>query len=255
MEMVTDSPVRYGVGREAWDGYHAELLRLMSDLEVKRVCEVGGGANPAVSRDFLAERGIDYTLLDISQEELDKAPAGYAKIRANICNAQEIPDSEFDFVFTKMLAEHVPSGSDLHRNIFAMLAPGGYAFHFFPTLYAMPFVVNLLLPERLSHWILDIIAPRDRVMAAKFPAYYSWCRGPTSGQLARLRRLGYEVVEYRGLYGAEGYYSRIPFGEKISRWFTHVMLRHPSPHLTAFSMVLLRKPDKARKIKDENDHT
>ena len=46
-----------------------------------------------------------------------------------------------------MLAEHVPDGYRFHSNLFELLKPGGVAFHFMPTLYSPPFVINRLLPE------------------------------------------------------------------------------------------------------------
>ena len=119
-----------------------------------------------------------------------------------------------------------------------MLAPGGIAFHFFPTLYVPAFVVNRVLPNNASSWLLRRIAPR---VTPKFPARYSWCRGPTRAAVQRLERLGYEVVEYRGFYG-EPYSSRLPvFGRALGS-LNDWAARHSNPHLTSFAFLTLRKP-------------
>lgn len=235
--------VVYGVAGQRWKNFQKDLQELILTLKVRRVCEVGGGANPAVSHDFIRDHAIDYSLLDISQEELQKAEPGYRTFCVDICVSSQLPKEEhFDFIFTKMLAEHVPSGRDLHQNIFDLLVPGGYAYHFFPTLFAFPFVVNRLIPERLSAWVLSRVAPRDKVKLGKFPAYYSWCVGPSVRQIRRLEEIGYEVLQYEGLFGAEGYYDNLPLLKRISALATRLLVTRPNPHLTAFAAVLVRKP-------------
>lgn len=233
--------VSYERSREAWEGFDAKLRTLIETFPVKRVCDVGGGANPALPEEFVAGHGLDYTVLDVSKEELDKAPDGYAKVHADICAPALSLETEYDFIFTRMLVEHVRDGEVLHRNIHRILADGGIAFHFFPTLYSLPFLANRMLPENLTGRLLDLFAPRDRHRQAKFPARYSWCRGPSKSRIRKLERLGYEVVEYTGFFGNEGYYNRIPPLRFLSARFAGIMLKHPVPLLTSYAYLVLRK--------------
>lgn len=237
-----DSPVSYGYSDWAWSQHSAQLVELIRTRKLRRICEVGGGANPLLSLQLIQELGLDYTLLDVSAEELAKAPEGYRKLRADICG--DIPETPegFDLVFSKMLAEHIPDAAQFHRNVLSLLRPGGVAFHFFPTLYALPFVANRCLPERLTRYLLNIMSPRDRYQHAKFPAYYRWCRGPTSRQLGALTGLGYEVVSYIGFFGHKIYWRRIPLIARLSDGLSRWLLRHPNPWLTSFAWVILRRP-------------
>jgi SAM-dependent methyltransferase len=235
------STVTYGPSDPVWKSYSLELQRIVEERGLTRVCDVGGGANPVLADAFISNRKLQYTVLDISQEELDKAPAQYRKRCQDI--TAEVPEvGAYDLVFTQMLAEHVKDGRALHQNVYAMLAPGGMAVHFFPTMYAPPFVVNRLVPERLAGWLLDLISPRDKYQNAKFPAYYDWCRGPTKRMLQRLESIGYEVVEYRGLYGHGGYYRRLPLLLAAHKAFCRLLTRLQVPQLTSFAFVVLRKP-------------
>lgn len=233
--------VRYGPSHEVWGGYRHIIESLIDEHGLKRVCDVGGGANPLLAIEFVRARGLQYTVLDISQTELDKAPEEYKRVLADIAGNALPEVGPFDLMFTKMLAEHVKSGERLHKNIFQLLERGGFAVHFFPTLYSLPFVVNRLMPENLASGLLDRIAPRDRHRHAKFPAYYSWCRGPTPRMLQRLEAIGYEVVEYRGLFG-HGYYKRVPGLRSLHKAVVARLLRRPSAHLTSYALVILRKP-------------
>ena len=95
-----------------------------------------------------------------------------------------------------------------HRNVLSLLSDNGTAVHLFRTLFAPAFIVPLLLPAAVTRWMLTkVLGPRrdDQGLEGRFPAYYRWCRGPSTRQLRRLRRLGYEVLDYRGYCGTPGY--------------------------------------------------
>ncbi|HTH48189.1 MAG TPA: methyltransferase domain-containing protein, partial [Candidatus Limnocylindria bacterium] len=220
----------------AWQGYDAFLRQLILDTGARRICEIGGGANPAIPIDFVQQHGLDYLIVDISAEELAKAPTGYRTQVVDIARAGAAPAADCDLVFSKMLAEHVQDAAAFHQNCFALLRPGGRAFHFFPTLWAPPFVVNLLLPERLSYWILNRVQKgREKSgRMSKFPAYYQWCRGPIQSQLRRLQSVGFEIERYIGFFGHDGYYARFPLLPKLHRKVTAFCQRNRLAALTSF---------------------
>ncbi|WP_262984823.1 hypothetical protein [Sphingomonas daechungensis] len=96
----------------------------------------------------------------------------------------------------------------MHRNVFNVLKPGGAAFHLIPTLFASPFVINRIFPERLSSKLLELLTPR-REISPKFPAYYSACHGDTRKMRKMFKDIGYSRVEIRNFYG-HFYYEKIP---------------------------------------------
>lgn len=243
MSQTTVSTITYDRSDRAWSQHYAQLVSLIRTQGLRRICEVGGGANPLLALDAIRELGLEeYTVLDVSAVELAKAPTGYRKLQADICGEISSTPENFDLVFSKMLAEHVPDAIAFHRNVRRLLRPGGLAFHFFPTLYALPFVVNRWLPENITKHLLSVLSPRDDYQHAKFPAYYRLCRGPTPLQLAALRELGYEVLSYTGYFGHESYWRRIPPIARLSAWLSGWLLRHPNPWLTSFAWVTLRRP-------------
>lgn len=236
-----DQIVRYGIVNEAWENYDNRLLQIVETLRPRRVCEIGGGANPSFGLDVASRFGFEYTVLDVSQEELDKAPAGYNKVVCDIAAANLRLKPGYDFMFSRMLCEHIPDGQQFHRNVFSLLSPGGIAIHFMPTLFSLPFVANRIAPERLSSAVLDALLPRDRYQRGKFPAYYSWCLGPTSGMCSRFREIGYDILEYRGFFG-HGYYQRLRPLHALQGWASRMLLRHPVPLLTSYAWITLQRP-------------
>ena len=235
----------YGRSEEAFDGFVAYVVQLVDQFGCERILEIGAGRNPALTPDFVYSRGLQYTLLDVSSEEMEMAPSVFPKIRANIASDNLEHIGEYDLVFSRMLAEHVEDGAVFHRNVFRLLSKNGIAFHFFPTLYAPPFVLNWLMPEKLTDLLVYLVQPTRRREGKhpKFPAYYRWCRGPTKRQFDRFASLGYHIHEYTGFFGHCGYYEEFKPIENLHHRFVKWLIAHPVPSLTSFAYLVLSKPN------------
>lgn len=236
--------VSWGLGRTSRPAFLPFLLALLEQTGARRVCDVGGGANPVVPLEVVQARALDYTVLDISAAELAKAPAGYRTHLADIAGPALGEVGPFDVVFSQMVAEHIADPEAFHRNVLALLRPGGVALHYFPTLYAPPFVVNRLLPDRLARMILRALRPERFVddRGEKFPAYYRWCRGPTPAQVRRLESVGFEVEHYVGLFGTRSYFERVPALQRLEDGVAQALLRRPLPWMTSYALLVLRRP-------------
>jgi SAM-dependent methyltransferase len=235
--------IRYDRYDRALSDLRSTLERIVAEDGVRRVLDAGGGANPRLDRETIAAHGLDYVVLDVDPAELEKAPPGYVKVCADI-TAPGLPlEGGFDLVLSTWVAEHVEDPRAFHSSVLRLLAPGGRAVHLFPTLYALPFVVNRVVPERVGERAVRLLAPGRRLDAdeRKFPARYRWCRGPTRPQLRRLVAAGWEVEAYHGYFGHE-YYRRIPPLHALHERMTSSLVRRPVPWLTAWAMVVLRKP-------------
>ena len=226
------------------DTFHGALVDLITRYGLKDLCEAGGGANPLLGVSEVAKLGLRYTVLDVSAEEIGKADPTYATTLCDIAGPTPPQACVFDLVFSQMLAEHLSDGAAFHRNVFHMLKPNGLAFHSYPTLYALPRVLNWALPEGLASSLLSVVNPhRDlRGHQVKFPAWYRWCEGPTPRQVRRLEAIGFEVLDFVGIFGHNGYYSRLPFMLNIHQKFSAFLRRHEVAWQTSFAYVLLRKP-------------
>lgn len=232
----------YAPSAALWDGFDDRVARVVDDTGAVDVGELGGGANPTVS---LLERWpgrLSLTVLDISAEELAKAPDHVRRHQVDLCAPEPPVDQAFDLVFSRMLCEHVEDPRAFHRNCFAALRPGGHAVHFFPTLTALPFVANRVVPERMGERLLETVYPSRHRGGhhAKFPARYRWCWGPTEAQLDRYRSVGFETVAYDVGLG-HNYYDRIPGLRTLEHAKTALTLAHPTPWLAAYALVVLRR--------------
>jgi SAM-dependent methyltransferase len=211
---------------------------------VKRICEIGAGANPMLPLARLEEAQIDeYVVTDISERELAKAPEGYTKVRADI--RTPLPDRQgaFDLISSRYVAEHVEDAAAFHSSVLAMLKPGGRAMHFFPTLYEPAFVLNRVMPEALTSKALGRLQDnRDAAgKHAKFPARYRWCRGPTRRQLKRLEAVGFEIERYMAIFG-HGYLHPLPRLDKAAGELAEFLCRRHAALFCSYAAVTLRRP-------------
>ncbi|MDK9700979.1 MAG: class I SAM-dependent methyltransferase [bacterium] len=234
--------ITYRSSATVFRDFESKLHEIASSPEIHTVLDIGGGCNPAIDPPDVKKYSLSYSLLDIERTELEKAPSGYDKICADICSSDLQLEHSYDFVFSMMLAEHVSDAMQFHRNVFKTLTPGGVALHLFPTLYTLPFLVNKFTPERLAKRILDAVLHREQHSHTKFPAYYHWCRGPISKQITRLQNIGYRIEEYRGYYGHQVYYLKLPMLRQLHEWKSEWLVKHPLPLFTSYAILLLRKP-------------
>ena len=103
-------------------------------------------------------------------------------------------------------------------------------------------MVNRLLPDRASDWLLQRVNPRDRHRHEKFCAHYDRCRGPSRAQVGFLHRLGYEIVEYRAYFGHPYYQKKFKLLDKVERLKSQMLVRRPIPYLVSYATIILRRP-------------
>ena len=229
-------PVKAFIG---WNETESFVKQLILKNKIISILEIGAGANPTINSAFIHEHNLNYTISDIDDTELQKADDIYSKLVADFSSKVNIPE-KFDLVFSRMVGEHISKGEAFHNNIYNLLNDDGISFHCFSTLYALPFVLNKLLPDKISDFLLAKIAPRDKFQHGKFKAHYSWCRGPSNKMIKRFKNIGFEVIEYVGYFG-HNYYKKIPVLNKAEILKSNLLLKFPLSYLSAYSHLILKK--------------
>jgi hypothetical protein len=138
--------------------------------------------------------------------------------------------------------EHVPDVEKMWRNINAVLMPGGIAFSFFPTLYAPPYVLNRMIPEKLSRLVLETILPDRRPDGdnPKFPAHYDWCFSREDKIEPMLRRAGFSDITVLPFWGYS-YFWKFPFIKQIDAALTQIARRQDWRNISSFAYVIATK--------------
>lgn len=228
----------------AWDNYENVVRGLARILKAKRLLEVGGGRDPLFKADELSSLGIEMTINDISQTELDVLPDSYRKacfdVAGDISRVANLRGT-FDLAFSRMVFEHVADGQRAWKNLYELLAPGGVALAFIPTLYSFPFVVNWLIPDDVAAKIVKALY-RNRTDDADpvFPARYSWTFASEKKMKPMLDAIGYSEVQVLPFYG-HGYFEPFPVVRDIHNAFTEVARRADWRLLASYAYIAARK--------------
>lgn len=173
----------------------------------KSVLEIGAGRNPLFSQVEIAAGDIDYTANDLDAGELAAMPED---LNSRAFNASGmVPDdcvSRYDFIFSRMVQEHLPDTLSYYQNLARMLRPGGIALNLHPVFFSLPFLINRHLPESITEPIL-YLTRRDRSssISPKFPAVYDRCL-VSERVRESIKRQGFGYVWQRPFYG-HGYYK------------------------------------------------
>jgi SAM-dependent methyltransferase len=226
---------------EGWDRFPAFIEDVIARNSAKRVCEIGAGANPALGSDAIRKHGLTFRAVDQVEGELSKSGMGETSVY-DVCASAPVPGAPYDLIFSRMTAEHFRDPQRAYANMFEALAPGGLSIHSFATLYALPFVLNRVLPDRVSDFLFNRFSPRNRERHDKFKAYYSHCRGPMENQLQFFRNLGYDIVEYRAHFGHNYYAPKLPLLHLVHRQATKLLLKAPIAFFVSYATVILRRP-------------
>lgn len=229
----------------AWENYESTILALSRQFGLRRFCEIGGGRDPLFTADRVAGLDIDLTVNDIDAGELALTPQGLKTARFDIAGDLTEPEAArggYDLMFSRMVFEHVKDVEQAWTNIHALLAPGGVALAFFPTLWAPVFALNHALPEQASRAIVHALFParRDGGDDPKFPAHYDWCRGSDRIVTPMLQRAGFSDVHVQPFWG-HGYFKRMPGLRQIDHAFNAMSARLDWRLMTTYAFVLVRK--------------
>jgi len=229
----------------AWSHYEELVLRLSSRFGLSALCEIGGGRDPGFLPTNPALRGLSLTVNDIDQHELDCAPLGLAKVCFNIAGDLSKTDARpgsFDLMFSRMVFEHVDGVERAWNNIHTLLKPGGVALAFFPTLYAPVFVVNCMIPEKLSRAIVHALYParRDGGSDPKFPALYDHCVSSERALRPMLEKAGFSDIHVQPFWG-HGYFKRMPVIREVDDLFNWLAARIDWRLMSTHAFVLVRK--------------
>lgn len=226
---------------DAWKTFDTLIINYIKEKKRPRVLEIGGGANPIISKEFVKKYNVDLTVVDIASEELEKSRDDYFKSIILDLTLQSLND-KFDLICSKMVLEHLSDPAALHSNVLTMLEPDARVIHFFATKYGLPSIMNLFLPERISEFIVYKLQKRNANKNGKFIAYYKDCFGPTVKSSRKFRSYGYQIIDYYGFLGHD-YLSKMKVLRNLEELWNMLVMRFNSPMLTSNAIIILKKKE------------
>jgi len=212
---------------------------LLSRPDVRTVVDVGAGKSWQFPRHYKRWYGIHLIGLDIDGAEMALNDALDEKIECDVCVEIPLPDNSADLCMVHSGIEHFPDNRKFLEDALRILRPGGCLVAQFPSRYAPFVIVNRLLPERISRWILDkTMGERARLLG--FHARYD------RTDFASFRRM-FTAVGFEESYHLPGYSSSV-YCEfflplfALSYMYDALTFTLGIRQLAAYNFWVLRKP-------------
>lgn len=202
------------------------------------IYDVGGGKSPFFTVEEKKTLSLRIVGIDISNEELSRAPAGaYDQVSARDIT-QVDGDCNGDVVICQAVLEHVTDTKSAIRAIASLLKVGGRALIFVPSRNALYARINMLLPQKLKERILYWVYPETHERRG-FPSYYNLCTPRDIYQLAQISGMTVEHVRY---YYKSSYFEVI-FPVYILWRINQLIMRFFIGNQSAetFSMVMVKR--------------
>lgn len=139
-----------------------------------QVLDIGSGKHPFVLPKQRPD-GVHYVGLDVSEDELARAPVGSYDETALADATIRVPSFEgrFDVVLSRWLLEHVRPVDVALENFRSYLRPGGRFAAYLAGRYSIGAIANRVLGPRLSSAALSHLT--SRTPDSTFPAHYESC--------------------------------------------------------------------------------
>lgn len=102
---------------------------------------------------------------------------------------------------SNMVIEHTKNVKSFYENIQISLSKGGLACHFFPTLFNLLMLMNLLIPCFITDRLVFLQQNRDKKYQKKFKSYYKWCFGHIKSNIKRFKDVECFVETYYSFLG------------------------------------------------------
>jgi 2-polyprenyl-3-methyl-5-hydroxy-6-metoxy-1,4-benzoquinol methylase len=200
-----------------------------------RLVDVGGGKNPYVNPLTKSQLGLYVTGLDISQEELNRAPeAAYdAVICADITTYRGAHDA--DMLICEAVLEHVCDVERAFAAFASILKPQGLALIWVPSRHAAFARLNMALPEKIKRKILFFVFPHMKDDQG-FTPYYDRCTPRQFQQLSQ--KYGFTIEEQRLYYSNKYFYFFLPLHVLWRVWLMAFRAVRNQQAAETFSMAL-----------------
>ena len=201
-----------------------------------RILDVGCGRTPMIPK---KERpyGTSYVGLDLSLDELQKAPVGsYDEIvQADVVTRVHSMEGQFDIILSWMVLEHVKPLDLALENIRAYLRPGGILLTQMSGTFSGFGVINRLLPQKLGIWAMRVLLSRSPETV--FPAYYDHCYYSALSRFMAPWSESQVIPLFRGA----GYFGFSPFLQALYLNYEDWVFQAKYLNLATHYLVMARK--------------
>jgi SAM-dependent methyltransferase len=222
--------------------HELSAAELMNARAGQTVVDVGGGYLCPFAQRRRPELGTRIVALDIDEEQLKANRTADLRAVADAARALPLADRSVDLVVTRSVMEHLPDTKRFLDESFRALKPGACAIHVFPCRNAPFSLLNRLLPNAVSKWLLAALFPQWKGEVG-FPAFYMNCT--YREMLLRLGEAGYAIERLELRYYQAIYYKFYFPAYLLMLLYDYALWRFDARRLACQILVVARRPAEA----------
>jgi ubiquinone/menaquinone biosynthesis C-methylase UbiE len=219
--------------------YARTVARYADKRPGRRVVDLGAGR----TSHFVALQGAGSSAeivgVDVDRDELALNEEVDTKVVVAPGDPLPFADASVDLVVSRSVLEHVEGVAGTLAEAHRVLRPGGRTIHVFASRRAPFSVLNRVLPDRASGWLLRNLVPGSEGRLG-FPARYEHCTASLMEDV--LRRQGFEVERTEVSYYQSDYFGFLVPLYLLSVGYELVVRALGRRDLAAVVMVVGRKP-------------
>jgi SAM-dependent methyltransferase len=172
-------------------------------LEPKTVLDVGAGKQWHFTPSL---KGPNMKLIgfDIDHAEMAENALLDQKICGDACKSLGVPDQSVDLIMGRAVIEHLHDTASFLKSANQALREDGRLIVTFANRYAPFAILNRILPQRVSHWLLGHLVPGSSGILG-FNAFYD--RASFREFKQSLSDAGFEIEEEYASYFSTSYYG------------------------------------------------
>lgn len=184
--------------------YLSIVAQYMNAKDGQTIVDVGGGRSCRFAKLRRPASSNRIVCVDISMDEMAKNLDVDEKRVANIVESIGFRSETVDMIVSRSVLEHISDQRKFICTSWQALKPGGVCIHFFPSKFAPFAVLNQLLPNRVSRFVVhSIFEGKEGILG--FPAKYD--KTYYAAFLKLLRECGFAVKRFELSYYQSGYFS------------------------------------------------
>lgn len=234
----------------AYTRYHREGAALLG-LGPKRVIDVGAGIEFPFGSSLQSGTvliGVDIDLDSMAQNKLLDQ-----RIGCDACTDLRVPDGSIDLIMGRAVVEHLHDTAGLLHRAHQALADDGRIIVTFANKHAPFAILNRMLPQRISAWLLDHLVPSRDEHELGFPAYYDRA---SVGQFRKsLEQTGFEIEQQYVSYFSSQYYRFFTPLFLIGLAYDYLCYTLKRPRLASYVMFVAKKRSAVHTTPAENART
>jgi SAM-dependent methyltransferase len=233
---IQPSVVRNTHAYTKYDDAGRTLLR----REPKTVLDVGAGKQWHFTPS-LKGPAMNLIGFDIDDAEMDENVLLDQRICGDACEGLGVPDQSVDLIMGRAVVEHLHDTASFLQSANRALRDDGRLIVTFANRYAPFAILNRLLPQRISQWLLSHLVPGSSGVLG-FSAFYD--RASFREFKQSLIDAGFEIEEEYASYFSTSYYCFFLPVYFLGLGLDYLRYTLANPHLASYFMFVARKPNR-----------